>query len=305
MKIFISGITGFVGSRLAERLVQAHALSGCHRRIAPDGVAARAECVRLDLADDPRLVVDRLEALQPDLVVHCAALSRPADVARDPRAGRRVNVEAGHWIADWCRRRERPLIVFSSDTVYADATVEAAPAGGWREEDPLAPLSAYARSKAELEATVGAVFPPATLLRCSLVHGRGPVGGNSFTGWLEGRYAGPDPVPVFHDNRRHAIAACQVADAIEALLGDPPAGALNLGGADFADRATIARRWCERVGADPGRLRSIAQAEAGLADPVPLELPLNLDRLAARLGRPPEGLAAGLAREFPASTTTP
>lgn len=297
MKIFISGITGFVGGRLAERLDVEHRLCGCFGSSVPEGAAARAEAVRLDFADDPRRVEDLLDGMRPDLVLHCAALSRPADVAADPRAGRLVNVEAGRSIAAWCRRRERPLLAFSSDTVYADAALAPAPPGGWREEDPPGPLSAYARSKVELELAVAEVFPPATLLRCSLVHGRAPAGGNSFSTWLAARLAGGGEAPVFRDNRRHAIAACQVADAVQALLADPPPGPLNLGGADYLSREELARLWCEEAGVDPARLRPLDQAEAGLADPLARELPMSLERLAARLGRAPEGAVRGLARE--------
>jgi dTDP-4-dehydrorhamnose reductase len=298
VKVFISGISGFVGSRLAESLAGEHDL--CGSRHSRPGLAADAEIAVLDLAGEPRAVVDLLEGMRPDVVVHCAAISRPAEVAADPRRAQRVNVEAGHWIASWCRRRERPLLAFSSDTVYPDAAHRPAPPGGWSESDAPGPLSEYARSKVALEQAVAGAFPPATLLRCSLVYGRTPAGGNSFTGWLARQMAGEDPVPVFRDNLRHAIAAAQLTGILARLLSAPPAGALNLGGADYLSREAIARRWCAHTGADPARLQPLDQAEARLADPVARELPLDLTRLSALCGEPPGGLDAGLALEHPA-----
>jgi len=298
VKVFVSGLSGFVGGRLAERLAGAHRVCGCvHRHppwsLPPEAVAAPA----LDLGADPAALADLLEALDPDAVVHCAAISRPAEAAADPARAWRVNVESGRAAAAWCRRRGRPLIAFSSDTVYADAAAVPAPPGGWRESDPPGPASEYARGKPALEAALEETCPAATRLRCSLVYGRGPAGGNSFSGWLAARLAGPEPVPVFRDNRRHAIAAAQLADAVEALLARPLAGPLNLGGADHASREELARRWCAATGADPARLRPLDQADAALPDALARELPLNLERLAGLLGRRPGGLDAGLARE--------
>jgi dTDP-4-dehydrorhamnose reductase len=309
MRLYITGVSGFVGTRLAEAWTGRHELAGCSRQSVP---WLSLEHHSLDLAEEPRSLVDRLEAFRPDWVIHCAAVSQPLLFARDPQRCRRVNVEAGHWLAQWCRRRDRGLVAFSSDTVYADAAepaTQGVPAGGWREDSPLAPVHQYGRSKQVLEETVLAERPTALLLRSSLLWGRSRPGQNSFSGWLLKRLAESDtaPVPVFRDNRRNLLAAGALPGILERLLdllmtGGELArdlrGPLNLGSADYLSREDFARRLFLHLGLDAGRLQPLDTAEAGLSEPLARELPLDLTRLRRLLGELPT-TEEWLAREVP------
>lgn len=318
MRLYITGCSGFVGSRLAEAWAGIHELAGCSRH--PLSGQALEHHV-LDLAAEPRALVDRLEAFRPDWVLHCAAVSQPLLFARDPLRCRRVNVEVGHWLAQWCRRRDRGLIAFSSDTVYADAAepaaadaqaapdAQAVPAAGWREDSPLAPVHQYGRSKQELEQTVLAELPTALLLRSSLLWGRSRSGQNSFSGWLLRRLEESDTasVPVFRDNRRHLLAAGALPEILERLLDVMLAGGaaahglcgpLNLGSADYLSREDFARRLVCHLGLNEERLRPLDTAEAGLSEPLARELPLDLSRLRELLGALPT-TDEWLLREYP------
>ncbi|MFA7330663.1 MAG: sugar nucleotide-binding protein [Candidatus Delongbacteria bacterium] len=318
MRLYITGCSGFVGSRLAEAWAGVHELAGCSRHPLP---GQALEYHPLDLAEEPRALADRLEAFRPDWVIHCAAVSQPLLFARDPLRCRRVNVEAGHWLARWCRRRDRGLIAFSSDTVYADAAkgathaapaaqaAQAVPAGGWREDSPLAPVHQYGRSKQELEEAVLAELPTALLLRSSLLWGRARVGQNSFSGWLLKRLEESDTeaVPVFRDNRRNLLAAGALPEILERMLelmmaggaaADGLRGPLNLGSADYLSREDFARRLFRQLGLDESRLRPLDTAEAGLSEPLARELPLDLTRLRELLGALPS-TDDWLPREYP------
>lgn len=304
MQLYITGLSGFVGSRLAEAWADRHQLAGCSRHPVP---WLQVEHHPVDLAEDPRRLVDRLEAFSPDWVLHCAAVSQPGLFAQDPLRCRRVNVEAGHWVADWCRRRGRGLIAFSSDTVLPDAALRTAPPGGWRETDPLEPAHLYGRSKVELEQAVLERLPSALLLRSSLLWGRARAGQNSFSEWLLRRREADSPVPVFRDNRRHLLAAGALPGILESLIarleeGGEIArtlrGALNLGSADYLSREDFARRLWRQLGLDEAELAPLDTAEAGLAEAPARELPLDLSRLRGVLGELPT-TEDWLPREYP------
>ena len=306
VKIYLTGISGFVGSRLAEAWGGTHQLAGCSRSPVA-GLAAEHHA--LDLAEEPRRLADLLEAFRPDWVVHAAAVSQPQLFARDPQRARRVNVEAGHWLADWCRRRDRGLIAFSSDTVYPDAALRPAPAGGWPEETPCAPAHQYGRSKAEAEEAILARLPAALLLRSSLLWGRtrpadgGVSGRNSFSHWLLTRLEQDPPAPVFRDNFRHLLAAGTLPGILERLMaraqeGNAARGPLNLGSADYLSREDFARLLLRHLGLDEALLRPLDSAEANLPEPVARELPLDLTRLRDLLGDLPT-TAEWLPREYP------
>jgi len=304
LRVYITGDTGLVGSRLVDAWQEMWAVAGCSRR---ELAAARTEHHRLDLAEDPRRVADVLEAFQPDVVVHTAAVSSPTLLAQDVKGGWRVNVEAAHWAAQWCRRRDRLLVAFSSDTVYADAAQEAAPQGGWPESAVCAPGHLYGRSKVDMERAVLEALPQALLPRSSLLWGRSTPGQNSFSGWLLQRLAQDATVPVFRDNMRHMLAVGALPGMLERLItlmvrGGEEArglmGPLNVGGAGYLSREDFARRLFRHLGLDEQRLRPMDTAEAGLQEVPARELPLNLQSLAALVGDIP-ATEPWLAREYP------
>ncbi len=290
-RVLISGISGFLGARLAQRLQGKVELSGIVNREESD---AECETLTLDLADT-HLITDRLNALNPDIVMHTAAVSRPLAFAEDPRTCWQVNVVATREMAGWCRRRDRRLLFCSSDTVYADAASGGKP---WCETDPLAPVHDYGRSKMEAEAAIAELCPEALVMRLSLLFGTSRPGRNSFSEWLLARYH-EGRVPVFNDNRRHTIAVGEVCRVIQRLLeNETLSGVLNVGSCDYLSREEFARLLFAHLGLDAACLAPSTTAAAQLPVPLPLELPLNLDRLRNVLGELPR-ITEQLAAEYP------
>src|SRR4051812_5015617 len=89
MRILITGITGFVGGHLVERLVAAggHVLFGIGRQAEwPDGLrhlAGAAEVHAAELADGPR-VEAVVRQTRPDWVLHLAGYANTGGSFREP-----------------------------------------------------------------------------------------------------------------------------------------------------------------------------------------------------------------------------
>jgi len=127
MNVTITGASGFLGRKLAHRLLGANALIGS------DGTASRVERLTLldvmdpsaELAEDPRVTVvtgditDRalLERSIPadtDSVFHLAAVVS-AGAEEDFDLGMAVNLDATRAILDICRRHgTKPKLIFAS-----------------------------------------------------------------------------------------------------------------------------------------------------------------------------------------------
>ncbi len=280
MKLLITGASGLVGERLAHDFSPYHHVLGIvNKRKAQLDCETRA----IDFSRDARELVPLLSGFNPDAVIHCAAVSQPQLVARDPEGSRAINVEAAWWLAGWCRKADRPLIAFSSDTVYPDAAESPAPLDGFFEGHPPGPLNAYGASKLEMEQSIFELFPDALVLRSSLLWGRAREGQNSFSNWLLKKQQQGGEVPVFRDNLRHPLAVSQVRQILEKLFESWPAGLLNLGSRELISREAFARKLFSHLGLDTAQLRPCDTADAGLLEPVPLSLPLNLSRLAGLL----------------------
>jgi nucleoside-diphosphate-sugar epimerase len=126
MNILITGGAGFIGQRLARRLLQQGEIApgedGVRRVIdrivlvdqaaAPDFGDARVKIVAGDIAD--RTVMAGLIGPDVDLVFHLAAIVSGAAEA-DFDLGMRINLDASRMLLDLCRQAgHRPRVVFTS-----------------------------------------------------------------------------------------------------------------------------------------------------------------------------------------------
>ncbi|MCP4547851.1 MAG: GDP-mannose 4,6-dehydratase [bacterium] len=155
MKIFITGITGFVGKHLTLHLAAAgHRIQG----IAWQPESEPGSCTQLgdakvhnvDLATEPSVESLVIE-YQPDVIYHLAAQSSPRLAIEDPVGTFQANVTGTLRLLE-AQRKTVPsarLIFISSSEVYGQAGD--APL---RETDPLRPCNPYGASKASAELLV-------------------------------------------------------------------------------------------------------------------------------------------------------
>ena len=131
MKILISGSSGFVGSRVLHQW---------------QGRAELFTFPRGSLAAADESAIRRfVETVQPDVILHLAALSDTGYCQQHPEESQRANVELPIWMAKAAQDTGAKLISFSSDQVYAGVTQP----GPLPETLPLSPANTYGRHKLE------------------------------------------------------------------------------------------------------------------------------------------------------------
>jgi len=151
-RVLITGITGFAGSHLAEKLVADGAEVHGFAFEAPPfpnlaSVAKDVQVHRGDITslDDLRAA---MRAARPDVVVHLAGQAVPTLAARDPLAAVRVNVlGTATVLAALAEQPDSALVLASSGEVYG--TPEHALVA---EDAAIAPTNAYAATKVAAEA---------------------------------------------------------------------------------------------------------------------------------------------------------
>ena len=143
MKILVTGPRGFVGARIMEEL-------------GPDAVPAPS--LRAVDEEGIRRIVD---AAQPELIIHTAAMSDISKCEKDPDGSYRANVEIPIWLA----RTGIKCIMFSTDQVYSGYAGE----GPYTEED-TAPSNLYSRHKLEMEQRTLDIQPETILLRATWMY---------------------------------------------------------------------------------------------------------------------------------------
>lgn len=149
MKALITGISGFVGSHLAEHLLQTSGWKVAGTVFGPvDNIAGLSGQLELYPAELSRqeVAIHVLEQAQPDVIFHLAAQPLVSESRRNPWGTLETNIhvqlnilEAVAQLNPSCR-----VLVVGSSEEYGQVRPEELPID---EDTPLRPLSAYALSK--------------------------------------------------------------------------------------------------------------------------------------------------------------
>ena len=150
-RALITGITGFAGSHLAERLVaEGTEVHGFAFEEPPfPNLAAVANEVRVHRGDITSFddLRTALRAADPDVVIHLAGLAVPTQAARDPGAAVRVNVLGTASVVAAVEETDARLVFASSAEVYGTPVRTLV-----TEDAVVQPTNPYAATKLAAEA---------------------------------------------------------------------------------------------------------------------------------------------------------
>jgi dTDP-4-dehydrorhamnose reductase len=156
VKILVTGASGLLGLNLSLQMVETHSIVGIDRDKLTN---TPFELVKADLLEAG--TCSRLfDQVQPEAVIHTAAMADVDACESDPQAARQLNAEFPGYLAQLCAERSIHMVHISTDAVF-DGTKD----GDYFEEDEPNPLSIYARTKLEGEQAVLAANPHAIVAR--------------------------------------------------------------------------------------------------------------------------------------------
>lgn len=198
MRIIIVGAKGQVGWELARRAP----LLG-HEALAWD-------MAELDITD--AVAVDRALATSgADAVINAAAYTAVDKAEQEPELAFAVNRDGPAHLAAACNRLKIPLLHISTDYVY-----DGRKSGPYVEDDPIAPLGVYGRSKAEGDVAVQRILPRHLILRVSWVFG---VHGQNFVKTMLRLAREREELRVVADQCGCPTFAGDIADTLLELAG--------------------------------------------------------------------------------------
>jgi nucleoside-diphosphate-sugar epimerase len=179
-KILISGVTGFIGSQLALELSKKHKVFGAVRPCVSRDMKSlqpflkNVTLVRCEITD-PQSVSNCLQSVNPDAVIHLAALSPVRDSFETPLAYVRANIDGTLNIAHGMLKlpdfQSKRLFYASTAEVYGIQSNRRVP-----EDAALNPSSPYANTKAMTDTYLRMMTPVyglnTTVMRCINSYGR-------------------------------------------------------------------------------------------------------------------------------------
>jgi len=246
MRVLITGGTGQLGRALS--------------RLAPEGVQVTAlGSSQCDITDQPA-VSRAVITCQPDLVIHCAAMTDVDGCERDPGKAWRVNALGTQHVAAAATEAGARLVYISTNYVFDGAAEEP-----YHEFARPNPISVYGTTKLAGEEIVRALCPRHYVVRTAMLYDET---GRNFVNTVL-RLTGERLVlQMVADQIGNPTYAADLAEAIWRLVQQPAYGTYHLVNAGYASWFEWA---CEAI-----RL-------AGLSTPVE-PIPASAYR---RLARPP------------------
>jgi len=217
--VWITGTGGLIGNYLFQT-APAHA---------PNFQIISLTRTQLDLTDFAA-VQRKISQDKPQLIIHCAALSRSPVCQENPKLAWQLNFEVTKNLAELAA--EIPLIFFSSDLVFDGRK------GNYTETDSPNPLSVYAETKVAAEQIV-LRNPKHSVIRTSLNGGQSPKGNHAFNEELRCAWRAGRSVKLFSDEFRCPLHATVTARAIWELAAQNKPGLYHLCGSEKLSRLQI------------------------------------------------------------------
>jgi dTDP-4-dehydrorhamnose reductase len=181
---------------------------------------------QLDITDEAA-VSEAVATLRPALVVNAAAGTDVDGCESDPEGAHRVNALGPWWLARACERSGATLVTFSTDYVFG-GSAPSGPGGaprGYAEQDPVAPLSVYGRSKAAGEQLVRQTLREHHIVRTAWVSG---ARGRNFVRTMLRLADAGGPVRVVDDQTGSPTTTRDLAAAVRALAVSGRFGTVHL-----------------------------------------------------------------------------
>ena len=274
MRILVTGASGGLGSYLLEHLVsqgfQPIAWSG-----KTSGVSAGLALRPIDLTKPIEMEM-ALDAADPDMIVHLAAISSAAEVFHDPSRAQAINVLATQKLANWCDTHRRRLVFTSTDLVFSGEK-------SWcSEEDPAEPVMMYGRTKKVAEDFVLSM-KNGLVARMPLLFGPSKCGKPSFLDLAIADLRAARPRSFFEDEYRTPLDYRTASVLITKLLLSNETGIVHVAGAERMSRYEMMRRIAMTLGLRASLVQPNKQADAPGQESRPADVSLSTAKLSAIL----------------------
>lgn len=283
-KLLITGASGFLGWHLCQITRSQWQVYGTYHSHATE--IAGITLLPIDLTDF-EATQQLVQTIQPDAIIHTAALSSPNACQLDPDRSYRVNVIASCNLAGLSADAGIPCVFTSSEQVFDGLNPP------YRETDPVHPINRYGEHKVAAELGMQARCPEVIICRMPLMFGVAPTANSFIQPWIQALRAGQS-IDLFTDEIRNPVSGVDAAEGILLALQTAP-GIIHLGGKESLSRYDIGCLLADVLNLTDAKLNPSRQAKTQMAAPRPPDVSLN-SSLAFNLGyqprRPKEALEA-------------
>ncbi len=294
MKILITGANGFLGYYLVEQLLEknfdvvATGRGGCRL---PFTSQKNFEYVEMDFTD-PFSVHDVFEKIQPAIVVHAGALSKPDECELDQMKAYLVNVEATVQLLINSEDLKCFFIFLSTDFVFDGER------GMYVENDIPNPVNYYGRTKLEAEEAVSEYDYDWAIIRTVLVYGKNHSGHSNILKIVKEKLEKGEEYKVVDDQVRTPTYVEDLAKGIVSIIEKRATGIFHLSGKDILTPYQMAIKTADHLKLDSSVLKKVTASSFSQPARRPLKTGFIIDKAREQLGYEPVSFEEGLRKTF-------
>ena len=237
MKIFITGGSGLLGSKVAEIALEKEyeVYSGYNSHKPEFG-----EPVKFDLAN-PESVVKAIDEVKPDAIIHSAALTDVDKCEVEKELAYKINVEGTRVVAEMARKVGAFMVYISTDYVFDGSK------GMYKEEDETNPINYYGYTK-----LLGEKYcQDFCIARTCVIYGAKPASGKvNFALWLINKLENGESVRIITDQYITPTLNTNLAKMLLEIAERKIIGVFHLAGATRVSRFEFAKEIARVFGLD-------------------------------------------------------
>jgi dTDP-4-dehydrorhamnose reductase len=274
MTSLVIGASGQVGALLDRYCAQKGTCVGTYCQHFQPGMC------RLDLRDHSG-VCKILQEVRPEVCFLPGGMTFVDYAEEHPQECRGINVLGVANLAEGLAKFRSTLVLFSTDHVFGNCSRPR------QEDDPVGPLSAYAKSKVEAERLVRQILPKRHLiLRTSWVFGPDPQKKN-FVYRVQETLEKGEPLPVPSDQHGQPTFGPDLARAALRLVERGATGTFHVVGPHYLSRLDWARVIAETLGLSVELIQGRPTSSFPFRAPRPLQVRLARQKVLDELGFDP------------------
>ena len=235
-KILLTGASGSLGLKVYNLLKQKFVVIGVCNKKKIDNL------IRCDLNNRFNLC-KLLNMHNPDIIIHCAALTNVDYCERFPKEAYAFNFKVTKNITKWIQKysKKTKLIFISSDQVYGNLKSP-------HYEKNTKPINVYGKTKLKAELSVKKI-KKYLILRVNFV-GRGSESRESLSDWIAKNFKKRNKINLFKNIFFNPITNNQLAKIIKFLINKNISGTYNVGCShkDPISKAFFAIEFVKKIG---------------------------------------------------------
>jgi dTDP-4-dehydrorhamnose reductase len=291
--VLITGANGFIGYYLVQQLLQKGynviATGKGGSRLPYEG---KNFCYHTLDYTNKENVAAVFSLLNPQVVVHCGAISKPDECEQNKREAFLANVTGTINLLEASAQGNTHFIFLSTDFVFSGEK------GFYREDDERTPVNYYGETKMLAEDEVMKYRFPWTIVRMVLVYGRTFSGRenivtNTAKALQEGR-----PLKIFTDQVRTPTYVEDLAAGLVAIIEEKATGIYHLAGEDLKTPYDIALETAQLLNHDTALITAVKAEEFHQPARRPANTSFDISKAKKELGFQPLTFAEGLKKTF-------